>query len=542
MAKTKQTKNLGSRKKRATINDTEKQLYGEIRADLRAKEFPFSGVQIKLTLVLPCETYVLYRLSGKSYDKIAEIVGLSKYSVFKLACAYQEMDPPFGGFEPLQINYLRKQLLAGRTLKDIADELNGALDNIQGVAFEDREPAGGSNPEPEWEESKTGEDTPAAEETSPGSWWESGTAGEVKDAGVPEEDPGRGRVFSVPVQSFDSPIAKETVTLRITEQGLKYYISDFKINVIPEKSLTDIINFRLGRKIGPQKDADIDYSLWSSIAEYYKETMITLRNYVHQQVFPPELVAMYRLSGYSYKDIVETVPAEFRKLLGLSENRLASVQKISYRNNPKFQVIKPTDLLQMLPKGTSAKNIDDEAIKRITSKYKRLLTASTTQLDRKTARAKIFKATLTPEGISNYIKDITDSGSPGENKRKPGRPRKEKPETAAQEVPKTSVKKSGSTKKEKAEAAEQGTPKHSKKTQAARKKTSAEPAKPERTETTEKKSVSPKKEKVKAAEQAASRPAAKKRGRPKNKHTETVVTGDAPSRRRPRKKKEETAE
>lgn len=414
MAKERQAKTPGSRKKRATIDAAEKQLFGDIRGDLKKESLPFSGVQIKLTLVLPCETYVLYRLSGKSYDMIAEIVGLSKFSVFKLATAYQNMDPPFGGFEPLQINYLRKQLIAGRTLKDIADELNGALDDIQGVAFEDREPGGEAEAEP------VGEAAPS------GDWWESEAPEKERPSEIEEED--RGRVFEVPVQTFDSPIAKETVTLRITVQGLKYYINDYKIDAVPEKSLADIISFRRGTKAGLQQDADVNYKLWKNIAEYYKETEITLRNYVHQQVFPPELVALYRLSGYSYRDIVDTVPAEYQKLLALTENRLASVQKISYRNSPKFRVIKPTDLLHMLPNGTSAKDIDDAVVEKITSKYRRFLTASTTQLDRKTARAKIFKATLTPEGIANYIKDITNQSQPGGTAKKPGRPRKNREE------------------------------------------------------------------------------------------------------------------
>ena len=61
----------------------------------------------------------------------------------------------------------------------------------------------------------------------------------------------------------------------------------------------------------------------------------------------------------------------------------------------------------MLPEGSPIEDIDDAIIKKIAKKYGRFLTASTVQLDRKTVRAKIFKATLTPEGLKNYMKDIS---------------------------------------------------------------------------------------------------------------------------------------
>ena len=445
---TTQTETTRSRKKRATIGAAEKQLIGELRGGLDAELFPISGVQIKLTLILPCETFVLYRLSGKSYDTIADIVGLSKGSVFKLATAYQNMKPPFGGFEPLQINYLRKQLIAGRSLKDIADELNGALDSIQGVAFEDREPDGEIEDEPVVDRETEGE--PVADGTSSGEWWESEAPEEERPSEIEEEVSDRGRVFEVPLQTFDSPIATETVTLRITVQGLKYYINDYKIDAVPEKTLADIISFRQGKKTGRQKNTN--YRLWKNIAEYYSETEITLRNYVHQQVFPPELVALYRLSGYSYKDIIDTVPPAFRKLLALTESRLISVQKISYRNNPKFHVIDVADLLQMLLNETSGNKISDADVEAITSKYKSFLTASTTQLDRKTARAKIFQATLTPNGIANYIKDILKPGHAQATTKKPGRPRKE---SDSSEHLETVSKKRGRPRKEKAEGAKE---------------------------------------------------------------------------------------
>ena len=377
------------RKKRATVEEAKKGVFRNIREglmDYSGDGVPVSGVQIKLTLVLPCETYVLYRLSGKSYDKIAEIVGLSKFAVYRLAEAYQNMDPPFGGFEPLQINYLKKQLDTGRSLKDIANELNGALDNIQGISHEDTVAQESLN-------ASAGSNTDSSSEN----WWDSSTPATV-------------RRFDVSVQKFDSPVATaatDTVTLRITEQGLKYYINDFGLNILPEKSLADIIEFRRGRKNLPPKNGKPTPPFWKNIAEYYQETKIPLMNYIHQQVFPADLVAMYRLSGFSFADIIDTIPDEFQRLLALSEKRLQSVQTISYRNSPKYRVVPPAEILEMLPEGSPIEDIDDAIIKKIAKKYGRFLTASTVQLDRKTVRAKIFKATLTPEGLKNYMKDIS---------------------------------------------------------------------------------------------------------------------------------------
>lgn len=554
MARSKSSGAAVKRKKRATIGASEKENYRDIARGLKdySDSFPFSGVQIKLTLVLPCETFVLYRLAGKSYDKIAEIVGLSKFAVFKLAAAYQSMDPPFGGFEPLQINYLKKQLQAGRSLKDIAAELNGALDDIQGIPFEDRVPNGGSASSPEKETASSDE------------WWDNEAAGKTKGRKKKGAEPDRERLFEVPVQSFDSPEPKDTVTLRISEQGLKYYISDMKIDAVPEKSLTGIINFRSGKKELPQNSSDVNYTLWKNIAAYYQENELTIRNYVHQQVFPPELVALYRLSGYSWEDIVNTVPEKYRKLLSLSGKRLYTLQKLSYRKNPKYRVIPPEELHELLTDGTSANDIAASAIEEISNKYMDSLTGFTVRLEYRFCRAKKFTAKITPEGIENYLSDLSKPETGG---KKRGRPKKEKAETAESDLFVTAAERDSSPLEDKAESAEPELPEAETKKSRKTKKEKAETAETDLSATAPKSRKGTRKDTSEPVQPEAE---AKKRGRPRKKKEEPVTAGavQSPGRKarkaadntaaaaagpehvetstkkrgRPRKKKEESAE
>ena len=462
-----------TRKKKTTVSEAERAVYSELLESLKDYhgDSSYSQVLLKLILLLPADTFVLLRLSGKSYSQIASEINLSKYAVFNLATFYKSMDPPFGGFEPLQINYLKKQLNNNRTLSDIAKEINTALDRLEGVLpeglednkesvspasptglqsefktwFTSTDPAAtfGTAPDsgrPSIEPSPT-EDTGKqepdnaptehTEASSPDDIWETPiSSGEPGDAA---QEPSESRDLNVVVQTFDSfnaftgdkdtdrenakspkketssdtsPKKAELQTIRVTEQGLKYYMDDFDIHALPEKSLAKIIEFRLEGKDQRKRETNNMY-LWKNLAAYFQESDITLKGYVHQQVFPPKLVALYRLSGYSFDRIVDTVSKEDQELLSLTGTRLAIVQKTSYRSNPEYEVIPVADLLEMLPNGTNPAKISAKDIEKITEKYKSSLSAPKAEVIPQNGRKKIFTAKLTKKGIVNYIKDIT---------------------------------------------------------------------------------------------------------------------------------------
>ena len=92
-----------TRKKKTTVSEAERAVYSELLESLKDYhgDSSYSQVLLKLILLLPADTFVLLRLSGKSYSQIASEINLSKYAVFNLATFYKSMDPPFGGFEPL---------------------------------------------------------------------------------------------------------------------------------------------------------------------------------------------------------------------------------------------------------------------------------------------------------------------------------------------------------------------------------------------------------------------------------------------------------
>lgn len=489
MAKT--TRKTPGRKKRTTVPEAERAVYSELLESLSDYhgETPFSQVLLKFCVLLPAETFVLLRLAGYSYNQIANEVNLSKFAVYKLATFYKSMDPPFGGFEPLQINYLKKQLEAGRTLGEIAEDVNTALDKLEGVlpeGPEDTEVISGPAPSPgtqsdfqtwfmssesnEPPRALPGADTPSIEPNSTANSngqtaeprgtsadqseaapsddiWGKHISSSESDIAIPDSQ--NARDLNVIVQTFDSfdsftskskdtdgagdaglpevpadsgtpaapevlPKAAEPVTIRFTEQGLKYYMDDYGIKAVPEKSLAKIIEFRQQGKDLRKRETNNMY-LWKNLAAYYQESEITLKGYIHQQVFPPNLVALYRLSGYTFARIVNTVPKKEQELLGLTGTRLAIVQKTSYRKNPQYQVIPLADLLKMLPNGVDAENISDEDLERITRKYAKALSAPKAEIAPKSNRKKIFHAQLTAKGVANYIEDITQ---PSASKRK----------------------------------------------------------------------------------------------------------------------------
>ena len=184
----------------------------------------------------------------------------------------------------------------------------------------------------------------------------------------------------------------------VSPEGLKNYICDYGLTA-RDFDLEKIISFRENK-----------WS-WTKINEYYFVSAYTLKSFVHSAVFPAGLVAVYRLSGYSGKDMLLTVPDKYRKLLGLTSTAVTRLigQYSDPRNDSydKFEIISGKFLSLMQNRGMSAEEI-------IQSLPDTTVSASAPHLGMD-APEKIVSSEITPDGLLLYMKDLKHHNHSTEN-------------------------------------------------------------------------------------------------------------------------------
>ena len=189
------------------------------------------------------------------------------------------------------------------------------------------------------------------------------------------------------VRDTDGQILKRKAT--VSPEGLKNYICDYGLTT-RDFNLEKIISFR------EQKWS------WTKINEYYFVSAYTLKAFVHSAVFPASLVAVYRLSGYSGKDMLLTVPDKYRKLLGLTSTAVSRL--VNQYSDPRldtfvqYELVSGKVLSLMQNRGMSPQDIID-------SLPSSTVSATAPRLG-DDAPEKIVTRAITPQGLLLYMKDL----------------------------------------------------------------------------------------------------------------------------------------